>query len=253
MELRCPVVASLLLFLILAITCCGYTTHYVKSTSNTTCPAEPCLTLSEYAQQPHHYLTSNLTLLLLPGDHFLSVNFIVENIRAVEICAQLFSPTNNHPKSRVVCKGLVGFTFRNVSTMLLDALTFKSCGKTTVEYDPITAYLTFSNTYGMSIISGKDVKIVNCSFKDSVGTALGVFNTNLHLHGNSFTNNCNGPSCMSHGSGTSVFTITSTTFITGNETFRNNSAEYGGQVTTEKSFLNFTQNIAFRGKQQRQI
>ena len=76
---------------------------------------------------------------------------------------------------------LDGLTFKScgkttveyVSTTLLDGLTFKSCGKTTVEYDPVTAYLTF-NTYGMSIISGKDVKIDNCSFKDSVGTAWGV-------------------------------------------------------------------------------
>ena len=101
--------ATLLLFLILAITCSGYTTYYVKPTSDTTCPAEPCLTLSEYAQQPHQYLTPNLTLLLQPGDHVLSVNFTVENVSSFEICAQLFSPTNNHPKSRVVCIGFVGF------------------------------------------------------------------------------------------------------------------------------------------------
>ena len=51
---------------------------------------------------------------------------------------------------------------------------------------------------------------------------------------------------MSHGIGTIFFTITSTTFITENETFRNNSAEYGGRITPEKSFLNLTQSIAFR-------
>ena len=44
-------------------TCSDHTTQYVKPTANTLCPVGPCLTLSEYAQQTHHYLTSNTTLL----------------------------------------------------------------------------------------------------------------------------------------------------------------------------------------------
>ena len=86
--------ATLLLLLVLAITSSGDTTYYVKPTSDTACLAEPCLTLSEYAQQPHQYLTSNTTLLLLPGVHVLSVNLTVENVSSFEICAQLISPTN---------------------------------------------------------------------------------------------------------------------------------------------------------------
>ena len=57
------------------ITCSGRTTYYVKSTPNTSCPVHLCLTLCEYAQQPHIYGTSNTTLLLLPGDHVLTVIF----------------------------------------------------------------------------------------------------------------------------------------------------------------------------------
>ena len=193
MELKCPVVATLLLLLVLTITCSGYTTHYVKPTPDTTCPTEPCLTLSEYAQQPHQYLTSNTILLLLPGVHVLSVNFTVENVNSFEICVQLFSHIHNHPKSGVACKGLLGFTFRNVSTMVLEGLTFNSCGKGVAGYGPVPDQLT---VYGMSIFSGEDIIIVNCSFEDSVGTAIGVFNSNLHLHGNSFTNNCNGHSSI---------------------------------------------------------
>jgi len=200
MRLKCPVVAALPVFSILAITCSGHTTHYIKPTPDTTCPAEPCLTLSEYAQQPHNYLTSNTTLLLLPGDHVLSVNFEVENVRAVEICAQLH--TYNHSKSRVLCEGLAGFTFTNVSTIILDGLTFWSCGKK-VECNPVNSNLTLT-TYGVSITLGEDISIVNCTFKDSIGTALGVFYSSLYLTGNSFTSNCNGHLSMSnrHGSGT---------------------------------------------------
>ena len=235
MELRCPVVATSLLFLILAITCSGYTTHYVKSTSNTTCPAEPCFTLSEYAQQPHQYLTSNTKLLLLPGVHVLSVNFTVENVSSFEICVQMFSHTHNHPKSGVVCKGLVGFTFRNVSAMVLDSLTFNSCGEGVAGYGPVSDQLTL---YGMSFFSGEDIMIVNCSFEDSVGTAIGVFHSNLHLHGNSFTNYCNGHSSRSHERwGIGIFT---------NNKTLHNLAIYGGGITAKSSTLKFTGNTAFR-------
>ena len=64
--------------LVTLTTCSEHNIHYVKTTPDASCPAYSCLTLSEYAQQPHHYLTSNTTLLLLPGNHVLSVNFTVE-------------------------------------------------------------------------------------------------------------------------------------------------------------------------------
>ena len=260
MGLNFPIVATLLLFLVLVVTCSGYTTYYVKPTPDTTCPAEPCLTLSEYAQQPHNYLTSNTTLLLLHGVHVLSVNFTVENVCSFEICAQLFSHTHNHPKSRVLCEGSVGFTFRNVSTMVLNSLTFISCCKDAVGYGPVPDQLT---VYGMSIYSGEDIMIVNCSFEDSVGTALGVFYSSMHLHGNSFTNKCNGHSSRTHERwGTGIFTnnntllnlviygggitsMNSTLKFTGNTAFRNNSAKYGGGIYSYNSTLNIKGNIIF--------
>ena len=208
--------------------CSGDTTYYVKPTSDTACLAEPCLTLSEYAQQPHQYLTSNTTLLLLPGVHVLSVNLTVENVSSFEICAQLISPTNKHPKSRVVCIGLVGLTFRNVSNIRLDGLRINSCGKGAATYGPIGDYLT---TCGMSIVSGEDIMIVNCSFEDSVGTALGVFYSNLNLHGNNFTKNCSGHLSRSSGLVARLLTNTSNMFISENKV-TNNSAEYG---TVEES------------------
>ena len=225
---KCSAVATLLLFL--AITCSGHVHYYIKPTPDTPCPANPCFTLSEYAQQPHHYLTSNTTLLFLPGDHILHVNFTVENASTFE----LLSTTSNHPKSRVVCKGLVGFTFRNVSSMTLNGLTFKSCGKDVFGYGPVPDY------YGISIASGKDNLIVNCSFQESIGTALGVFYSRVHLQGNSFTKDCNGHSRMSHGLRTTILTNSSATFAIGTKTCHNNSADCGGRIGKANSVLNYT-------------
>ena len=134
-------------------------------------------------------LQQGLKLVSEPGDHVLSVSLRVEGVRSFEIRAQLH--TDNDPKSTVVCIGLVGLTLRNVSSMTLDGLTFYSCGNGAGGYGPVPDHLT---AYGMLIILGKDIMIFNCSFEDSA-TALGVFYSNLHMHGNSFTNFCNGHSC----------------------------------------------------------
>ena len=128
-------VATLLPLLVCFTTHSDHTTHYVKPTANTLCPADPCLTLSEYAKQTHHYLTSNTTLVFLPGDHVLSVNFTVENVNDLGIYAQQTSTADNYTASgnRIVCQGLVGFTYRNISHMTVHGLTFNSCGKSAVD------------------------------------------------------------------------------------------------------------------------
>jgi len=64
--------------------------HHVPQT-----PVSP----SEYAQQSHHYITSNNTLLSLPGDHVLSVNFTVENVSNFEMYARQISTADNFTAS----------------------------------------------------------------------------------------------------------------------------------------------------------
>jgi len=246
------IMAMLLPLLVSFTTCSDHTTHYIKPTANSLCPADPCLTLSEYAQQIQHYLTSNTTLLFLPGDHVLGVNFTVENVNDVEIYAQQTSTADNHTASgsRIVCQGLVGFTFRNISHMTVHGLTFNSCGKGAVDhrYDIDHDYLT---TYGVSVYLGWDTKILNCLFQDSIGTALGVFYSSLVLKGsNNFTDNHRGCSDWNHTCiclGGGIHTYTSTlTFEAENSTFSNNSAEYGGGVYAWKSTMIFTGNTSFR-------
>jgi len=143
-RLVCFVKATPLPLLFLFITCSGHTTYYVKSTPNTSCPVHLCLTLSEYAQQPHIYGTSNTTLLLLPGDHVLTVNFTVEDTTDFEICAKVSSHIENHAVT-VVCQGMVGLMFRNISQVALEGLTFTSCGKGEVMYSPV--YSDYMTTY----------------------------------------------------------------------------------------------------------
>ena len=114
---------AMLALLFLSTICSGRTTHYIRTTPSTQCPAQPCLTLSEYAQRLPQYLTSNITLLLLPGDHVLHVNFTVENVTDFDILSS--SPAANSA-AKIVCKGLVSILFRNTSHMAMHGLTFNS-------------------------------------------------------------------------------------------------------------------------------
>ena len=240
--------AVLLPLILLPTTCSGHTIYYVKPTHDAQCPVSPCLTLSEYAQQPHRYLISNATLVLLPGNHLLYVNFTVENVGDFGIYAQQYSLNQSH--AMITCMGLVGFTFRNTSNVTVHGLTFNSCGKKATGYCSSCEYTQYLTAYGMSIDLGKNLEISNCSFQDSIGTALGVFYSRLDLKGsNSFVNNCRGCpnrnyACTCLGGG--MFTNTSTLIIAGNTTFTDNTAEYGGGITACSSTLQYTGNITFR-------
>ena len=237
-RLQWLVIASTLLpFLLLSTICSGHTTHYIKPVSSTPCPAETCFTLSEYAHQLPNYLSSNTTLLLLPGDHLLSVNLAVENVSVFEI----LSSTEKHV-TKILCQGLVGLSFRNISHMAVKGLMINSCGKGAVIY-------SYPTSYGVSVHSVLDTSISNCSFQDSVGTALGVFHSSLDLSGNNyFTSNCTRCggytyNCFCIGGG--IFASMSTLMFTGNSTFRANSAKSGGGINVQNSTVNFSGNNTF--------
>jgi len=55
---------------------------FVKPTNGTSCPQQPCHILEYYAQMWQSYLTSNIVVQFLPGEHLLEGNWnelLVEN------------------------------------------------------------------------------------------------------------------------------------------------------------------------------
>jgi len=238
-RLKCLVAGSLLLLLLFSTICSGQTIYYIKPTPSMSCPSpsDPCLTLSEYTQQPLHYLTSNTTLLLLPGNHVLSANFTVENVCGFEIMS--FAPADSQA-TRIVCQGLVGFSFQNISHLTMHGLTINSCGKGSLQH----LYLSM---YGVLVDSVLDTSISNCSFQDSVGTALGGFHSSLDLRGsNSFTSNCRRCTERRIFGGGGIHARNSNLSFSGNTIFRNNSAEiFGGGIYARNSTLNFSGSSVF--------
>ena len=210
---------------------CGVTLHVRPTTTNTSCPTHPCQTLSEYAQNPGKYFNdSNLTLQFLPGNHTLDVNLTITNINQLEIHGALLL-------TRVVCKPRVGFTFSNIHRMSIDGLAFVACARSSV----INTYTTY---YGLHLQSVQTAEIIDCTFQDSYGTAVGVVDSRVILRDNNFFNNCRlcsngrcygykyrGPRCFGGG----VFVQRSILSITGSSSFSDNLASNGGGVSAQVS------------------
>ena len=209
----------------------GVTLHVRRTSTNTSCLTHPCKTLSEYAQDPGQYfIDSNLTLQFLPGTHTLNVHLTITNIHQLEI-------TNAVVLTKVECNSNVGFTLMNISVVRIEGLAFVGCARFGKVHTPYhNVYLTY---YGLHFQSVQMAEIIDCTFQDSYGSALGVVDSQMVLKGSRFLNNCrlcSNESCIydyqaprCYGGG--VFVQRSNLYITGSSRFSGNSACHGGGVT----------------------
>ena len=222
----------------------GVILHVRPTSTNTSCPTQPCQTLSEYAQDPGQYFNeTNLILQFLPGTHTLNVNLIITNIRRLEIHGAVV-PT------RVVCDSRVGFAFSNIYKVRIDGLVFVSCS--TSGMVRVSGTSTRHTTYyGLHFQSVQMAEIIDCTLQDSYGSALGVVDSDVVLKGNNFLNNCrlcsnvrcNYQSTICYGGG--VFVQRSNLSISGNSTFSGNSALRGGGVSAMYSNVSISGNTTF--------
>ena len=155
--------------------------------------------------------------------------------------------------TKVVCNSNIGFTLRNISVVRIEGLAFVSCAKSgIVHYSFPTLHATY---YRLHLESVQMAEIIDCTFQDSYGSALGVVNSHLVLRENRFLNNCRlcsngkcdnnfqGPRCYGGG----VFVRRSNLSITGSSRFSGNSANSGGGVYAYSSNVYISENTTFSG------
>ena len=226
----------------------GVTLRVKPTSTNTSCPTHPCHTLSEYAQDPGQYFKdSNLTLQFLPGTHTLNVNLTISNISQLEIINAVL-PT------KVLCDSNVGFTLWDISVVRIEGLAFVACARSVMVFDYIfsTLHATYY-IYGLHFESVQMAEIIDCTFQESYGSALGVVNSHVVLRGSGFLNNCRlcsngscdgrGPRCFGGG----VFVRRSNLSVTGSSRFSGNSADSGGGVCADSSNVTISENTTFSG------
>ena len=77
----------LLILLVPVLSLCGATEYYVRPTepTNTSCPAQPCLTLSQYTSDSDHYFKPNTVFKFLPGTHHMDRPLTIENVHNMSL------------------------------------------------------------------------------------------------------------------------------------------------------------------------
>ena len=98
--------------------------YIVIPSESTSCPAEPCYTLSQFAEnlrQPN-FLSFNTTLIILPGNHTTGSIISITNVANFS----LFALSSISPN--IVCQQNASFNFDNIDNILLKGLIFIGCG-----------------------------------------------------------------------------------------------------------------------------
>ena len=103
---------------------------YIIPSSNTSCPRDPCYTLTDVVLNPSQYFESNSTIILLAGNHQTNItgefSVLIKDVRNISMIG--YDHTNTDSKSVIQCTGSLGFAFINVTTLKIARLSFTSCG-----------------------------------------------------------------------------------------------------------------------------
>ena len=214
---------ALFSLLVLVSVCSGYISsevYQIKSSSDDSCPREPCLTLSQFIDKSDSYIVGNTTLILQPGNHSLESVLSVSNISMLSLHG-----TSN---TVIMCHGSGRFELSNIPFICISTLTFIGCPGNRV--DSIHQF-----TLEDSSFIGQD---------NAPGTALELVNTTANLNRNTFISNSGkqhrillvrypysrGPTYMFVGG--AILTTSSNINIVGSW-FEGNYAEMGGAIFSE--------------------
>ena len=160
-----PLILGILLQHLSCTTCDSGQTYYIKASEDSPCASQPCLTLSEFAHNTTKSVKTDMVLQFGDGNHILNSRLTFSNTKKYS----MISKGNN---SVIACGKLAaGFTFENVSLVMLTNLTFIRCGNN-------------SRSNAVLQISQVNLTISTCTFLHSKGRVIEA------SHANITTRNC---------------------------------------------------------------
>ena len=196
----------------------GERTLNITPSSGSQYLTEPCLTLSQFAQNSSSWLSSNTTLIFLEGNHILNTELFISNISNFSMLTNSISEGTHV----VICQGQVNFVFDHISELRINGLKFMGCG---------------SNKF--SSVSNSTIENSTFQGQNDSGTTLNIVDTNLTIMNSSFLFNrvgtcleifdANVESNVSVRIGGAILVSTSNIDIT-KCNFLENSAEMGGAM-----------------------
>ena len=207
------------------------------------CPTTSCLTLSKFATNSTHYLGSNITLLFLPGTHYLNTTNLtlssVDNVVMKSI---------NSTIAQIQCANNSHINFNQSESIYIANLDFIGCVGNEVKQVEIfvAQYSNFNgqnNRRSVLELTDTTAQIINCTFTSSYGQGSHLAHTDCAYF----------DSCFSSGFTGGAVTATNSTIDISQCKFENFEADFGGAIFAEAgSIINMTgticmNNIAING------
>ena len=147
---------------------------YVVPSSNTSCPRDPCYTLTDVVLNPSQYFAPNTVMTFLSGNHRTNItrNLPVEikDVRNISMIG--YDHTNTDSKSVIQCTGSLGFAFINVTTLKITKLSFGFCGARISSQFVVKRFLTKRSRITLYFLKTTNVTISEVSISNSNGAGL---------------------------------------------------------------------------------
>ena len=176
---------------------------YIRPQGDITCPPDQsCLTLMQYANSPR-LVGSNVTLVMLPGNHDLSAQLSVSQIATFIMVASY----NDTSSPTVTCSGSGRMALNDIQDVRIIRVTFVRCGGNTADS---VDNLLLENSHFMgatpqttdtrgawTVTMSANLMMKNCTFTENIATgtfrkggAMSIDGVkNLTVQGCSFMNN----------------------------------------------------------------
>ena len=151
----CPEIASSVVY------------HITPPSVATPCPAEPCLTLTQFAANSSNHLHDDTVLLLQPGHYRLDPEIAIQNVNHF---AMLSNNSETSTSTTIHCRWSARLAMAAVQSIHLKGLNFVGC---------YTHYIALINQF----------TVEDCSFHNHTGSALQVMDSTVYITGTSFTSN----------------------------------------------------------------
>ena len=186
----------LMLLYLLLIPCAVFAeVYYVKPDIDSSCPEDPCHTISEYAAQPKGDFSYETRFILLQGEHYLTHNFSIHYIGELVF--------TGYDSVSLTCAQNIGFDIGNIENVTFTGLNIFGC---TMSLDNITDAVSIEHSCIQNVSNSKpalylstvqESTIFNSSFAfidvevtDSIAcSAVRAHNTNLSITNSTFDRN----------------------------------------------------------------
>ena len=227
------------------------------SSSPAECPADPCLTLEEYAQESSRYFTANSSFLFLPGCHSLSTALHLTAVSNISFRGTENGTATITCASSITVDTVTNFHVHGVVFQLLfsqqEGIALSSALVITRSQEVVISEAVFQRVkrtgQGRAInCTYCKINILNCFFEDNTGQNGGAIFAQraifMNLTGNVFARN------EAERFGGAVYGESSVLYLIGNSFTDNSAADGGGALyclecnwTRLDAVNNFTRNF----------